>query len=183
MIVLILFKTRVATILKHMTSRTINHYTTLAEFITKITTLTIRSMNIPMGELTFLVAIVHFGTTTFLLDGFVNLFTVVAHSNISRIGNFMTALLFQFTSLSETVDDIDGVGVLVSKHSLENDQRLLKEWDGNCGLLDLDISKGEVEDGCCIVWMLITNSTASKLHGFTIVLQSLRPLIEILVAK
>src|SRR3990167_3807656 len=97
MIVLILFKTRVATILKYMTSRTIHHYTTLAEFITKVTTLTIRSMNIPMGKLTFLIAIVHLGTTTFLLDGFVNLFTVVAHSNVSRVGNCMQALLFQFT--------------------------------------------------------------------------------------
>ena len=48
MIVLILFKTTVATILKHMTNRTINHYATLTEFITKVTTLTIRSMNIPM---------------------------------------------------------------------------------------------------------------------------------------
>src|SRR3990167_2514590 len=122
MIVLILFKTRVATILKHMTSRTINHYTTLAEFITKVTTLTIRSMNIPMGELTFLIAIVHFGATTFLLDGFVNLFTVVAHSNVSRVFNFMTALLFQFTSDGEFVDDSNGVGVVVSIHSLVNDQ-------------------------------------------------------------
>src|SRR3990167_4929527 len=85
MIVLILLKALVSTILKHMTSRTINHYTTFTEFITKVTTLTIRSMNFPMGELTFLVAIIHFGTSTFLLDGFVNLFTVVAHSNISRI--------------------------------------------------------------------------------------------------
>ncbi len=89
MIVLILFKTRVATILKHMTNRTINHYTTLAKFITKITTLTIRSMNVPMGKLTFLIAIIHFGTSAFLLDGFVNLFTVVAHSNVSRVGNGM----------------------------------------------------------------------------------------------
>src|SRR3990167_11029878 len=63
MIVLILFKTRVATILEYMTSRTIHHYTTFTEFITKVTTLTIRSMNIPMGELTFLIAIVDFGTT------------------------------------------------------------------------------------------------------------------------
>src|SRR3990167_5099735 len=97
MIVLILFKTRVATILKHMTNITINHYTTLTEFITKVTTLAIRSMNIPMGKLTFLIAIIHFRTTTFLLDGFVNLFTVVAHSNVSRVGNCMQALLFQFT--------------------------------------------------------------------------------------
>src|SRR3990167_11435448 len=96
MIVLILLKTSVATILKHMTNRTIHHYTTFTEFIAKITTLTIRSMNIPMGKLTFLVAIIHFGTSTFLTDGFVNLFTVVAHSNISRIGNCVAALLFQF---------------------------------------------------------------------------------------
>src|SRR3990167_9489587 len=92
MIVLILFKTRVATILKYMTSRTIHHYTTLTKFITKITTLTIRSMNIPMGKLTFLIAIIHFGTSAFLLDGFGDLLTVVAHSNVSRVGNCMTAL-------------------------------------------------------------------------------------------
>src|SRR3990167_5527863 len=97
MIVLILFKTSFAAILKHMTNRTINHHTTLTEFITKVTTLTIRSMNIPMGKLTFLIAIIHFGTSTFLLDGFVNLFTVVTHSNVSRVGNCMQALLFQFT--------------------------------------------------------------------------------------
>ena len=86
MIILILFKTRVATILKHMTNRTINHHTTLTEFITKVTTLTIRSMNIPMGKLTFLITIIHFGTTALLMDGFVNLFTVVAHSNVSENG-------------------------------------------------------------------------------------------------
>src|SRR3990167_8866853 len=166
MIVLILFKTRVATILKHVTSRTINHYTTLTEFITKITTLTIRSMNIPMGKLTFLVAIVHLGTTAFLLDGFVNLFTVVAHSNVSRVGNGMAALLFYFTSIAETVNGIDGVGVLVSIHSLANGQRLLKERDGNCGLLDTDISISEIVDGRCVFWMLITKSIASKLHCF-----------------
>src|SRR3990167_8188058 len=144
MIILIHFKTRVTTILEHMTSRTINHDTTFTEFITKVTTLTIGSMNIPMGKLTFLIAIVHFGTTTFLLDGFVNLFTVVAHSNVSRVWNFMPALLFQFTSDCETRDGIDGVGVLVSKQSLVNAHRLFQERNGNCGLLDMDISKGEI---------------------------------------
>src|SRR3990167_355389 len=79
--------------------------------------------------------------------------------------------------------DTEGVGVLVSIYSRENDQRLLNEWDGNCGLLDTHISIGEVEDGCCIFWMLITNSIAIKLHCFTIVLQRLRPLIEFLVAN
>src|SRR3990167_3617497 len=59
MIVHILFKTSVATILKHVTNRTIHHCTTLTEFITKVTTLTIRSMNIPMGKLTFLITIIH----------------------------------------------------------------------------------------------------------------------------
>src|SRR3990167_8432423 len=37
MIVLILSKTGLATILKHMTSRTMHHYTILTEFITKVT--------------------------------------------------------------------------------------------------------------------------------------------------
>src|SRR3990167_6421728 len=95
----------------------------------------------------------------------------------------MAALLFQFTSIGEFLDGIDGAGLLVSIHSLADGQRLLKERDGNCGLLDTDISIGEVVDGCCIFWMLITKSIASKLHCFSMVLQSLRPLIEILVSN
>src|SRR3990167_8181344 len=95
----------------------------------------------------------------------------------------MATLLFQFSSQGELTDDTDGVWVLVSIYSLANDQRLLKEWDGNCGLLDTDISRGEIVNGCCIAWMLITDSIASKFNCFTTVLQSLRPLIENPVAN